>query len=82
MAKRKYEVITESITVFGAKFGEIVELDEETGARFVANRYVKESRKHNADVKGEPKKLVDKDAEIESEKPATKPKKSNKKSDK
>ena len=76
MAKKKYEVITNGLTVFGATFGEIVELDEETGERFVAARYVKESRKRTADVKGEPTEL---EAEKPAEQPEPEPKKTNKK---
>lgn len=76
MAKRKYEVITKGLTVFGAKFGEIVELDEATGERFVAARYVKESRKHNADVKAEPTEL---EGAKEPEQPKAEPKKTNRK---
>lgn len=76
MAKRKYEVITKGLTVFGASFGEIIELDEEVGERFVANRYVKESRKHKADVKAEPTKL---EADKPAEQPKPSPKKTNRK---
>lgn len=44
MAKKKYEVITTSLTVHGKGFGEVVELDEKVGERYVKNRYVKEAK--------------------------------------
>lgn len=57
MAKKKYEVVTKGLTVFGAHYGEIVELDEETAERFVKMRYLEPSRKKKADVKAETAKV-------------------------
>lgn len=54
MAKGKYEVIVKGMTVFGAFYGDVIELDEEVAKRFVDGRYIKVSRKKDVDAKVEP----------------------------
>lgn len=52
MVKKKYEVISKGMTVFGAKFGEVIELDEEIATKFVKGKYIEPSRKQSADKVG------------------------------
>lgn len=72
MAKQKYEVITKAVTVYGAKFGEVVELDEKAGKRMLELRYVKASQKKKAD-KAEP--LIEETVDHETPKNKSKDKK-------
>lgn len=78
MAEKKYEVVVKGMTVFGASHGQILELDEEIAQKYVDGRYIEPSRKHNADVKGEPTPL---EVEKPSKQPKAKPKKQPAKAD-
>lgn len=63
MAKKKYEVIVKGMTVFGAHNGQIIELDEELAAKYLAGRYIAPSRKHSADLSAEATPTVHKESD-------------------
>lgn len=81
MAKGKYEVIVKGMTVFGAFYGDVIELDEEVAKRFVDGRYIKVSRKKEVDAKVEPTPIEAVTPKKETPK-QTAPKKNATKSDK